>query len=238
MKKKYGISDHLLNILYPRHCPVCHRILKDQKMMICPECTGIFRPVSENYCLKCGRPVDPNAEYCRDCLERDRIFDEGRGVFLYDGRMRKSLIRYKYYGCREYADYYADSMCRRGYTDIRRWKPDLIIPVPLHRRKLRRRGFNQAGYLAVRMGECLGIPVSENSLKKIRSTQSQKKLDAVQRRKNLRQAFQATENFEGLAVLLVDDVYTTGGTMEAAASCLKAAGARKVYFMTLCMGRV
>lgn len=237
-KKTPEVLKTALNILYPRRCPVCHRILRDQKNLICPECEGVFQPITEDYCLKCGSPVKPEEEYCRECAGRRRSFDEGRGVFLYDQKMKKSLIRYKYYGCREYADYYALSMYRYGRRNILRWKPDVIIPVPLHRRKLRMRGFNQAGVLAERLGMLLDIPVSESALRKIRGTRSQKKLDAAERRKNLRQAFQAERRLDGLTVLLVDDVYTTGNTVESAAACLKEAGAEKVCFLTLCMGRI
>lgn len=100
------------------------------------------------------------------------------------------------------------------------------------------RGFNQSGLLAEKLGTFLDIPVSEGTLRKIRGTRSQKKLDAAQRRKNLRQAFRAERRLDGLTVLLVDDVYTTGSTVEAAAACLKEAGAKKVCFLTLCMGRM
>ena len=162
-KKTPEVLKTALNILYPRRCPVCHRILRDQKNLICPECEGVFQPITEDYCLKCGSPVKPEEEYCRDCAGQRRSFDEGRGIFLYDQKMKKSLIRYKYYGCREYADYYALSMYRYGRRNILRWKPDVIIPVPLHRRKLRMRGFNQAGFLAERLGMLLDIPVSEKA---------------------------------------------------------------------------
>lgn len=237
-KRAPEVLETALNILYPRRCPVCHRILMDQKALVCPECESVFRPITEDYCLKCGSPVKPEEEYCRDCAGQRRNFDEGRGIFLYDQKMRRSLIRYKYYGSREYADYYAVSMYRYGRRNILRWKPDVIIPVPLHRRKLRMRGFNQSGILAEKLGIFLDIPVSEGTLRKIRGTRSQKKLDAAQRRKNLRQAFRAERRLDGLTVLLVDDVYTTGSTVEAAAACLKEAGAKKVCFLTLCMGRM
>lgn len=236
MKKEIHIRYLLLDILYPRRCPVCHRILKDKKTLVCRECADVLRPVSVDYCLKCGRPVRGEEEYCEDCRNRKRDFDQGRGIFLYDERMKKSLVRYKYYGNREYADYYAAAVCRYGAGDIRRWTPDVIIPVPLYRRKMRMRGFNQAGYLAQRIGALMDIPVSENTLVKIKNTRSQKKLNAAQRKTNLARAFQTKGSLEGLIILVVDDVYTTGSTMEAAAASLKTAGARKVYFITLCMG--
>ena len=114
----------------------------------------------------------------------------------------------------------------------------MIIPVPLHKRKLRMRGFNQAAYLAYRIGEAFGIPVSGEILLKIRNTRSQKKLSAMERHKNLLDAFRVSADLTGLTVLVIDDVYTTGGTMDAAAACLKAGGAERVFFITLCTGRI
>ena len=99
-------------------------------------------------------------------------------------------------------------------------------------------GFNQSAYLARRIGETLGIPVSEEILVKIQNTRSQKKLGAAERKRNLVRAFRVPEDISGLTVLVVDDVFTTGATIDAAAACLKAAGAEKVFFITLCIGRV
>ena len=191
-----------LNILYPRHCPVCHRILKNQKTLICPECETVFCRIGEDYCLKCGKPVKKQEEYCR-----------------------------------EYGDYYADAVCKYTGKDIMRWKPDVIVPVPLTGRKQRMRGFNQSAYLADRVGEQLQIPVAYGLVKKIRNTKSQKKLNAAQRKQNLADAFRAEENIRGLTVLVIDDVYTTGSTVDAMAQCLKGAGAEQVYFITLCAGQ-
>lgn len=230
--------QRILNVIYPARCPVCHGILRDQQSLVCPECRDVFRPVGEHYCLKCGKPVKAEEEYCRACREGRRYFDRGRSVFLYDGKMRRSLVRYKYYGCRRYGDYYGEEICRYAGDEIRGWDPDVIIPVPLHRRKLRMRGFNQAAYLAYRIGGRLQIPVSGEILLKVRNTRSQKKLAASARRNNLIRAFRAAKDLTGLTVLVVDDVYTTGATMDAAAACLKRAGAEKVYFVALCAGQI
>ena len=116
--------------------------------------------------------------------------------------------------------------------------PDVLIPIPLTSAKLRMRGFNQAGYMADRIGEKLEIPVSHDILKKIHQKPGlRKNLNAVQRKQNLKDAFYVKEDLRGFTVAVVDDVYTTGSTMEAAASCLKAAGAEKVYCITLCTGQ-
>ena len=127
--------------------------------------------------MKCGKPVNETEEYCSECRHRERKFIRGRSVFLYNAQMKNSLLRYKYYGSREYGKYYAESMCRYVGRDIKSWRPDVIIPVPLHRRKKRMRGFNQAADLAERIGKILGIPVAEDVIYKSRETRSQKKLD-------------------------------------------------------------
>lgn len=231
------LGNTFLNILYPRHCPVCHRILKNQKDNVCPECVDGFSRVGEHYCLKCGKPVKPQMEYCNECISRKRSFDRNKSVYLYNGKLRQSLVRYKYYGCREYGDFYGDAICRYEIRDILNWNPDVIVPVPLTRKKQRMRGFNQSAYLAEHVGKRLGIPVSYSLLMKVHGTKSQKKLNAIQRRRNLKNAFQVKENIKGITVLVIDDVYTTGSTMEAVASCLKKAGAEKVYGITLCTGQ-
>lgn len=235
MKK---IKEKFLNLLYPPRCPACNRILEDKRRSICPECEQAFHPVSENYCMKCGRPVEETEEYCLQCRQKDRKFSQGRGVFLYNTQMKQSLLRYKFYGSREYGRYYAESICRYAGEDIKRWKPDVIVPVPMHRRKVKMRGFNQAEDLAERIGVFMGLPVAEDIIYKVKETRSQKKLDAKDRKKNLQDAFRMAYPVNGLTILVVDDVYTTGSTMETIAKCLLESGAKKVFFVTLCMGNI
>ena len=224
------MKEKCLDVLYPPRCPACGGILEDKQRSICPQCESIFHPVSEYYCMKCGKPVNETEEYCSECQHRERKFIRGRSVFLYNAQMKNSLLRYKYYGSREYGKYYAESMCRYVGRDIKSWKPDVIIPVPLHRRKKRMRGFNQAADLAERIGKILGIPVAEDVIYKSRETRSQKKLDAEERKKNLRNAFQAAGPVTGLRILVVDDVYTTGSTVEA--HMARAAKGSNSFFMT------
>jgi ComF family protein len=204
--------------------------------MVCPECEGKIRPIRGARCFKCGKPVKEEQEYCQECAVRPRMYDQGRGIFLYDSIMKRSLIRYKYYGSREYGDFYARAMYVYARKEIAGWNPDLIVPVPLYWRKRRMRGFNQAAYLAQRLGEYTGIPVDETVVKKIRRTRSQKKLSGAERRNNLKGAFLVTKKVQGLKVLVIDDVYTTGSTMDAMAACLKEGEAKAVCFLTVCTG--
>lgn len=230
--------EKILNILYPKRCPVCHGILSDRGNLICPSCEKWLHPIVTDYCLKCGKPVKAEEELCGECRKSHREFDRGQSVFFYNDKMRQSLLRYKYYGNRDYAEYYAVSLCRYMEREIRMWKPDLIVPVPMHPRKQRERGFNQAADLAEKAGEILKIPMSDQVVQKTKATRSQKKLNAAERKQNLRMAFQATERLDGLRILVIDDVYTTGSTIEAMAHVLKAAGADKVFFVTLCTGQI
>lgn len=112
------LLSRILDVFYPRRCPVCQKILKDQRRMICPECERLLRPIGHPRCYKCGKPVE-KGEYCRDCERRQHIFEQGRGIFVYDSRMRRSVTRYKYYGCREYGDFFARAMYRYGQKELR-----------------------------------------------------------------------------------------------------------------------
>ena len=234
MKK---IKEKCLDVLYPPRCPACGGILEDKQRSICPQCESIFHPVSEYYCMKCGKPVKMEEEYCVVCREGGHYFTEGRSIFPYGEIWRQSRVRFKYYGCREYGDFYAKAMSVYGRRYLERWKPQLIVPVPLHPAKKRMRGFNQAAYLAERLSCYTGIPWTDSLVLKIRNTRSQKKLDALQRRNNLRKAYEVTHKLDDISILVVDDVYTTGSTMDAMAICLTEAGAQAVYFLTVCAGR-
>ena len=231
IKRKHGI----LNILYPRRCPVCHRILPDQTGLVCPDCEKTLRPIEQPFCMKCGAPVREGEEFCMECRKTEHRFTCGRGIFSYNDVWKQSIEKYKYYGCREYGDFYADKMARHGARDVRRWGPDLLVSVPLHRKKLRIRGFNQSWYLAERIGRILRIPAEESAVVKVRETKSQKKLAVPERRNNLKGAFAAAIPVAGKRILVVDDIYTTGSTMDAMADCLLKAGAAEVFFLTFCI---
>ncbi len=233
MKK---ITEMLLDILYPRHCPLCHRILKEKNRTICPECETQAAPIEGARCFQCGRPVSEEEEFCEECRTHTHRFESGRGIFLYSSRWRICVVRFKYYGCREYGDFLGDAMAFYARRELKCWKPDCLVPVPLHRRKERRRGFNQAEYLAARISRQSGIPMEASLVAKIRKTKSQKRLSGQERQKNLAGAFAVTKPVEGMCILVVDDVFTTGSTIDAMAECLKKAGALRVHFLTAFIG--
>ena len=164
----------------------------------------------------------------------------GHSLWVYDAVSSESVFHYKYSGKQSYADFYAEAMvCFYGEW-IDSLQVQQIIPVPLSRQKLKIRGYNQAGILAEKIGDKLQIPVNNSGLFRIHSTAPQKELGKAEREKNLRDAFRANEKHltDIRRVLLIDDIYTTGSTVNYCAGALRAAGVEKVWFLTLCTGAV
>lgn len=156
----------------------------------------------------------------------------------YDSLMRESIGRFKYKNRREYADFYVQELLDTCGAAVCAWNVDLLIPIPLHKSRRRKRGFNQAELIAKKLGKELKIPVSTDSLLRIRKTSPQKELNDQERKSNLKNAFQVVNNDVKLKkVLLIDDIYTTGSTIDAAASVLLEHGAEKVYFLSISIGR-
>ena len=145
---------------------------------------------------------------------------------------------FKYHNKREYADYYAGQLMDRYGDRLRQAGAQAVIPVPLHAKKLRDRGYNQAEVLARRLGASLELPVYPKGLIRVQDTAPQKTLQGSQRGKNLYHAFRAGKLPKGLAsVILVDDIYTTGATMNACSEALKKAGVRRIFCVSVCSGR-
>ena len=174
--------------------------------------------------MKCGQPLAGNEEeYCADWLHRKPVSD--------------SIYRFKFHNQRAFGAYYARELAGRFEEELYRWAPDFLVPVPLHPKKERQRGYNQALILARELGRLTGIPVADKLLRRVRYTTPQKKLGHRARRQNLHGAFQASEGVRGAVIVLVDDIYTTGNTISGAAKALKEAGAEKVYFLTISIGQ-
>lgn len=190
-------------------------------------------------CMHCGKPLQSGTkEYCPDCGERQSYIRQGRSVWLHRGKVPGAIYNFKYHNRRRYGKVFASEMARCCGEDLRRWQIRLLIPVPLHPSRKRMRGYNQAGILAGELSRLTGIPMRDDLLYRIRRTSPQKKLDGNERRKNLQGAF-AVKKGEGIPanILLIDDIYTTGSTVERCAKMLRLAGAENVYFLTVSIGQ-
>ncbi|MBR6615826.1 MAG: ComF family protein [Lachnospiraceae bacterium] len=230
-------KDTILNILFPRRCPVCGEIVRPTGRLICPACFRELSFVKSPTCKKCGKEIeDETMEFCADCMAHRHTYEYGLALFNYNDAARNSMVQIKYHNKREYLDFYGAALAVRYEREIRRMRVDAIIPVPVHPSRRRKRGFNQAEVLAKIVGERLGIPVKAELLRRTKKTLPQKELSVGERLKNLSGAFRADEIPENIRrVLLVDDIYTTGSTIEACTRVLKAAGVETIYFVVICM---
>ncbi len=228
------LREALWNLCFPRRCPVCGDIVMPKGELICPGCVKELSPVTQPVCLLCGKEVESaRMEVCPDCLRHKKTFRRNFAVFNYTDTASRSMAAVKYKGRREYLDFYGEAAVRRYGGQIRRIAPDLIVPVPVHPSRLRERGFNQAQILAGILGRSLEIPVWADGLRRIKKTLPQKELGAGQRLKNLEKAFgPGSLPKERKRVLLVDDIYTTGSTLEACTRVLKEMGVEEVFCLT------
>lgn len=231
-----GIAERVTGLLYPKTCPFCGRVSQED---VCGVCRRRIRYIEEPRCMRCGKPIrQREREYCRDCETRPHVYDRGYALWVHSGGVKYGLYQFKYHNRRIYGRFFADELRRRYGQTVRRWEIGVIIPVPLSKRKRRQRGFNQTEILASEFGKGMGIPVDRKHMVRVRDTSPQKTMDASMRRRNLRGAFAwkgerpVREN-----VLLIDDIYTTGSTIDSAAAALKQAGAPKVYFLTVSIGQ-
>lgn len=235
---KERFVENLLSFVYPRRCPVCHNIVTPKGEVICDGCRKRLRPIREPRCKKCGKPLTKEEqEYCYDCAKGKHCYTEGIALYPYDDVMRKSIAFFKFQNRREYAQAYAEEIERYLGERLLRWGADCMVPVPIHKKKRIERGFNQTEVLAAAVSKRIGIPVDGEILERVRKTLPQKELNEEERRKNLVNAFQiGKKGVEYKRVILVDDIYTTGSTIDACARVLKASGVQEVFFFSLCIG--
>ncbi len=185
-------KETILNVLFPRHCPVCGEIVKPLGGLICPACFHKLSFVKQPVCKKCGKEIqDAAEEFCGDCTKRRHAFESGLALMNYDETARRSMAWIKYKNKREYLDFYGAALAARYEKQIRRIHADVLVPVPVHPSRKRARGFNQAEVLAICLGKRLGIPVGSGMLIRDKKTKPQKELSAADRLKNLSGAFRA-----------------------------------------------
>ena len=189
--------------------------------------------------MQCGKQIrSMEKEYCYDCLHTHHYYEQGLSLWNHREPVNQSIYQFKYHNQRRYGILYSRELVKNFYKEIDGWHPDVIMPVPLHRARRRKRGYNQAQILADEIGKMMHIPVDSEHLIRIKKTNPQKKLGHDARKKNLKNAFVLKETFRpSETVLLIDDIYTTGNTLDAAAKALKQKGVKNVYFLTISIGQ-
>ena len=237
MKKVSKGKEVFYSIFFPRRCPICDEVVV-YGGDICKACEKDLMIIVEPVCKKCGKQIsDERVEFCPDCSKKVHYYKQGRAIFSYQKGMKRSMYRFKYAGRKEYAAFYARMAKQSIGTWVERHGIEVIVPVPMYAAKQRKRGYNQAEVFAKILGEYLGIPVETQMVLRIKNTVPQKELNDIQRKDNLKGAFQLKTNIvKYRKILLVDDIYTTGSTVDAIARCFQEAGIEEVYFLTVCIG--
>ncbi|GLI18330.1 amidophosphoribosyltransferase [Tepidanaerobacter syntrophicus] len=236
-EKKTG-WDTFLDILFPPspYCLTCKSTLTAADFIICSNCRNKIEPIKGALCNKCGKPLPDDSALCYDCISKDYDFIKARSYGTYSGILKKLIYEFKYRGRQEIAEILGrlmyDLFAALSWPNF-----DYIVPVPLHPRRQRERGFNQSYLLGKFLSSKTNIPIF-TGLKRIKPTKHQTLLDKQLRYKNLAGAFavNSKDKIYGKTLLLIDDVYTTGATTGECSKALIESGAKVVYVLTCARG--
>ena len=224
----HRLYQWLLDLVLPPRCVVCGKV----ETWLCESCVDKLSPLTEPICPKCSRLWNGSG-LCPLCRDRPPVVEFIRAAFLFQGPIQDAIYAYKYRGARNLAPLLAECMAEYWYQFP--MEIGILVPVPLHPDRERWRGYNQAALLAKALGALIERPVELGALVRTRPTRSQTKLSVPERRRNVAEAFECVmgEDLCGRDIMLVDDVATTGATLDACAVSLLACGVRSVRAFTL-----
>lgn len=236
------IARGLVNFVYPPLCAGCGRIAA-RDGAVCPHCWQTIRFIERPYCEVLGTPFSHDlgsAIHSAEAIAHPPVFNRLRAVAVHDGLCQSLVHRLKYNDRLDLAPLMASWMVRAGLENLS--EAEVIVPVPLHRTRLLSRRFNQSAELARHIARITGKPFNPTDLRRIRKTAHQVGLGERAREDNVRGAFRVAEGreiaFAGKRVVLVDDVYTTGATVNAASRALLKAGASDITVLVFSMAIV
>jgi len=230
----------LLDLLFPPLCHVCNAFIPDAgELLICPDCLQKMTFITPPLCPTCGVPFATEGDsghLCGPCITDPPDYFT-RSATLYAGPVQELIHRFKY-GTKVHLCQPLGLIARRAVAEFPDEIPDVVVPVPLHRKRLRQRGFNQSQLLGKVLAKGWRLPMSVGNLRRVRWTEPQTGLDAGDRASNVTGAFAVSkpELLRGRRVLLVDDVLTTGSTMRACVDALKEAEVASVLAVTVARG--
>ena len=233
MQKKN--KEKIISLFYPRRCPFCDEAVAPGKY-VHDECFGRVERFFGQRCEKCGKETG-GPKLCYECENEKHYFECGIGVFPYAGAVRSAVSGLKFHGRREFAAVLSAMVYREVKDKLKYWDIDCIVPVPAHRSRVRKRGYNQAELLSVLIGEMAHIPVRTDIIARKKKTKAMKDLDKDHRLENIKNALEAVGRADGMSILIVDDIYTTGATIDAVSTVLLSVGALKTRFLAVCIGR-
>ena len=227
----------LLSLIFPLECRICKKTLEVGNLTyICPECFTRIRFIKEPYCLKCGRPLRPFEDrICKNCQKEKRYFKKICSISLYQGVMREAILLLKYQKVKALISPLGKLLLKYCQENLKINDFDLVLPVPLYRSKRKEREFNQAEVFARMIAEHYSLPLAQENLLRIRDTRTMSGLNPEERRRNVKGAFSVKrqEEVKNKRILLIDDICTTGATVDECSKVLLTAGVKEVTVLTL-----
>lgn len=220
-----SILHGLVDLVYPPRCWVCSKLGQE---LVCRDCLNGFDIIGMPFCTRCGKPTEVEVDECRECRGKNFRFSSARAFGLFGGGLKEAVHSFKYKNGKVLAPFFAELILLN--IDPQFFEIDLVTEVPLNRKREIRRGFNQAKLLAQSIAKRIDKP-HHSLLSQVRETQDQSKLDFRERKKNVRDCFSPNGEgsvLKGKTVLLVDDVFTTGATVNECSKVLLRAGAESV----------
>ena len=225
-------------------CMHCGKSLKNMEHTAQTKTAYFIEAHAEEFCTECQRKgyvrtsfYAKSANYPQNNKVHRPCISQGKAIYFYRGEMKKTMYRFKYGNRRSYARYFAQEAIRVYGDWIRQQRIDVIVPVPMFWKKQRRRGYNQAESFGKELSRLLEIPLETKLVQRVKDTIPQKELGETERKNNLENAFQIKKNIvQYKYILLVDDIYTTGSTVEAVARELFQKGVREIFVLSICIG--
>jgi competence protein ComFC len=235
-------SDAVVSVFFPAGCRICEGLLAtSSRVPICDECLSSFERVPHIVCEVCGRPLPgwtPGPEQpllCPACQNRTYAFDRARSFALYEGALVRAILLLKFDQIEPLGAWFAERLAEVVKNDGDRLAADVVVPVPLHLERERERGYNQAALISKPLAKRLRLPHKAVLLVRTRARPNKQVLSLEERWESVRGAFATRpgSQVDNLRVLLVDDVLTTGATLDACARALREAGAKSVAGLTI-----
>ena len=237
-----SLAGAVASVLFPSGCRLCETLLtRADRLPVCDARLESFRKLPKEICERCGQPwtegrdVDGDENVCRECRERGFAFDAARSFGVYDGALARAIVLMKYERIEPLGVWLAKRLQEAASRIPYEFSPDLIVPVPLHRTRQKERGFNQVDLFGRPLARRLGLPYRPVLLKRERPRPEKHLLHYEERWEAVRGAFVIREGgrVDNLRILLLDDVMTSGATLDACSRALREAGAKSVAGLTI-----
>lgn len=235
-----SVFRELPHFIFPARCPGCDKVHPMGEHGFCENCRNFLQEPEGNLCPCCGKPIEEEEDSCQECSSAKRSFIAGEALWLYTGGLRESMSRFKQGKRAEYGKVYGEMLWKNKKQWIKNIGAAVLVPVPISGKRMRKRGYNQAELIAGELSIHSGLPMADNLLIRQRDTRPQKVLSRQERMENIRGAFVCNEvasdwlYLSQKCAILIDDIYTTGSTIDACACALREAGFERIYFLCIC----